>query len=135
MYFSAPGPAGPCRFSGCVSFSERETRILGSSKQVINKDFFSDGISIIMERFKSCLRQTASVNLYHVTNFSLFLSLTVHTSTEKMCSFTPALFVSEDDYRTVQVVETSVTVNNNSPIQDYIHPDHQTQPSLYCLVF
>ena len=26
-----------------------------------------------------------------------------------------------------QVVETSVTVNNNSPIQDYIHPDDQTQ--------
>ena len=24
---------------------------------------------------------------------------------------------------TTQVVETSVTVNNNSPIQDYIHPD------------
>ena len=30
---------------------------------------------------------------------------------------------------TTQVVETSVTVNNNSPIQDYIHPDNQTQPS------
>ena len=30
---------------------------------------------------------------------------------------------------TVQVVETSVTVNNNSPIQDYIHPDDQTQPT------
>ena len=30
---------------------------------------------------------------------------------------------------TTQVVETSVTVNNNnSPIQDYIHPDDQTQP-------
>ena len=27
-----------------------------------------------------------------------------------------------------QVVETSVTVNNNSPIQDYVHPDNQTQP-------
>ena len=27
-----------------------------------------------------------------------------------------------------QVVETSVTVNNNSPIQDYAHPDDQTQP-------
>ena len=25
-----------------------------------------------------------------------------------------------------QVVETSVTVNNNSPIQDYVHPDDQT---------
>ena len=30
---------------------------------------------------------------------------------------------------TTQVVETSVTVNNNSPIQDYIHPDNQTQPT------
>ena len=28
---------------------------------------------------------------------------------------------------TTQVVETSVTVNNNSPIQDYVHPDDQTQ--------
>ena len=26
---------------------------------------------------------------------------------------------------TAQVVEMSVTVNNNSPIQDYIHPDNQ----------
>ena len=24
---------------------------------------------------------------------------------------------------TAKVVETSVTVNNNSPIQDYVHPD------------
>ena len=30
---------------------------------------------------------------------------------------------------TALVVETSVTVNNNSPIQDYIHPDDQTQPT------
>ena len=29
---------------------------------------------------------------------------------------------------TAQVVETSVTVNNNSPIQDYVHPEDQTQP-------
>ena len=28
-----------------------------------------------------------------------------------------------------QVVETLVTVNNNSPIQDYVHPDNQTQPT------
>ena len=27
-----------------------------------------------------------------------------------------------------QIVETSVTVNNNSPVQDYVHPDDQTQP-------
>ena len=30
---------------------------------------------------------------------------------------------------TAQVVETSVTVNNNCPIQDYVHPDDQTQPT------
>ena len=27
---------------------------------------------------------------------------------------------------TAQVVKTPVTVNNNSPIQDYVHPDDQT---------
>ena len=32
---------------------------------------------------------------------------------------------------TAQVVETSVTVNNNSPIQDYVHPDDETQPFDY----
>ena len=31
---------------------------------------------------------------------------------------------------TAQVVETSVTVNNNSPIQDYVLPDDQTQPTI-----
>ena len=30
---------------------------------------------------------------------------------------------------TAKVVETSVTVNNNSPIQDYVHPDDQSQPT------
>ena len=30
---------------------------------------------------------------------------------------------------TAAVVETSVTVNNNSPIQDNVHPDDQTQPT------
>ena len=30
---------------------------------------------------------------------------------------------------TAQVVEMSVTVNNNSPLQDYVHPHDQTQPT------
>ena len=30
---------------------------------------------------------------------------------------------------TAKVVETSVTVNNNSPIQDYVYPDDHTQPT------
>ena len=28
---------------------------------------------------------------------------------------------------TAQIVKTSVTVSNNSPIQDYVHPDDRTQ--------
>ena len=30
---------------------------------------------------------------------------------------------------TAQVFKMSVIVNNNSPIQDYVHPDYQTQPT------
>ena len=30
---------------------------------------------------------------------------------------------------TAQVVEASLTVNKNSAIQDYVHPDDQTQPT------
>ena len=36
---------------------------------------------------------------------------------------------------TAQVVETSVTVNNKSPIQDYVHPNDQTQPTFEPLLF
>ena len=32
---------------------------------------------------------------------------------------------------TAQVVETSVSVNNNSPIQDYVQPNDQTQPTTF----
>ena len=37
-----------------------------------------------------------------------------------------------------QVVETSVTVNNNSTIQDYVHPDDQNSTyfwSNYCIMY
>ena len=30
---------------------------------------------------------------------------------------------------TAEVAETSVTVNNNSPIQDYVNPHDQIQPT------
>ena len=37
--------------------------------------------------------------------------------------------ITSVDGITAQVVETSVTVNNNSPIQDYVYPVDQTQPT------
>ena len=30
---------------------------------------------------------------------------------------------------TAQVVKSSVTVKNNGPIQDYVHPEDHTQPT------
>ena len=36
---------------------------------------------------------------------------------------------------TEQVVEKSVPVNNNSAIQDYVHPDDQTQPTFKTPLF
>jgi len=35
---------------------------------------------------------------------------------------------------TAQVVETSVTVINNSPIQDYVHPDDQIQRTFEIII-
>ena len=37
------------------------------------------------------------------------------------------LAVTKMKMTTAKVVETSVTVNNNSPIQDYVHADDHTQ--------
>ena len=36
---------------------------------------------------------------------------------------------------TAQVVGTSVTVNNNNPIQDYVHPDDQTQLTFEIIMY
>ena len=36
---------------------------------------------------------------------------------------------------TAHVIETSATVDNNSPIQDYVHSDDQTQPTYILLSF
>ena len=36
---------------------------------------------------------------------------------------------------TAEVVETSVTVNSNSPVEDYVHPDDQTQPTFEFALF
>ena len=36
---------------------------------------------------------------------------------------------------TAQVVETSLTVNNNSPTEDYVHPRHSYSTNLLSVVF
>ena len=56
---------------------------------------------------------------------------------EKVCKLPLAIITEKNIIKisltlkmtTAQVVETSVTVNNNSPIQDYVHPNDQTQPT------
>ena len=41
----------------------------------------------------------------------------------------PSTDVIQLTLTTAQVVETSVTVNNNTPIQDYVNRDEHTQPT------
>ena len=57
----------------------------------------------------------------------MMLSNVIVDITIPRCSF--VFGQSRAKMTTAQVVETSVTVNNNSPIQDYVNPDDQTQPT------
>ena len=59
---------------------------------------------------------------YVITNYAFGLGHVLVPSTD-VIQLTLTLRMT-----TAQVVETSVTVNN-SPIQDYIHPDDHTQVS------
>ena len=74
---------------------------------------------------------TRDINTIILLQFFLGLRCSSLTSNPKRRQSQSELYTthfdSEDDYRTV--VETSVTVKNNSPIQDYVHPDDQTQPT------
>ena len=57
----------------------------------------------------------------HVLSFAHYFQV---PATQAMIQLTLTLKMTN-----AQVVETSVTVNNNSPIQDYVHPEDQTQPT------
>ena len=52
-----------------------------------------------------------------------------HDSLTHLTHKTSVLLTLTLKMTTAQVVETSVTVNNNSPIQDYIPMDGRTQPT------
>ena len=64
---------------------------------------------------------------------TLWISFTVASNMSKLWLWRWLLKMT-----TAQVVEMSVTVNNSSPVQDYVHLDDQTQPTFeipYCWVF
>ena len=62
-------------------------------------------------------------------------AVTSNTSSLELYHATCAIYVTSPQpleslkMTTAQVVETLVTVNNNSPIQDHVLPDDQTQPT------
>ena len=57
----------------------------------------------------SSSRQTANLNTYHVTKFSLYFSFTVHYIITNISSFTPVL--SEKLFRTVFICSVSIFTN------------------------
>ena len=95
----------------------------------------------ICERFepRSHSKVESQSELYHVIQLTLTLKLTTaqlpHRLSKRQSPSTTTVlfrttFTQTIKYNslwlwrmtTAQVVETSVTVNNNSPIQDYVHP-------------
>ena len=57
----------------------------------------------------------------------------LNTRKRNAVKFNPGLRANRPSNNRAQVVETSVTVNNNIPIQDYVHPDDQTH-TIVCWV-
>ena len=69
----------------------------------------------------ACSRCKYNLNRYKLEVVSMFWVLIPSTD---VIQLTLTLKMT-----TAQVVKTSVTVNVNSPIPDYVHPDDQTQPT------
>ena len=69
----------------------------------------------------ACSRCKYNLNRYKLEVVSMFWVLIPSTD---VIQLTLTLKMT-----TTQVVKTSVTVNVNSPIPDYVHPDDQTQPT------
>ena len=59
-------------------------------------------------------------------SFSRYLEKQLGTSGNIFRQFSWYLYLG---LTTAQVVEASLTVNKNSVIQEYVHPDDQTQPT------
>ena len=69
--------------------------------------------------------------------YSLFVAKRMHPEMARICIFFRSLLLNIRHYfffvkgMNPGVISKvgEVTVNNNSPIQDYVHPDDQTQPT------
>ena len=64
------------------------------------------------------------------TTNNIATELTNHVNNQSLIPSTDAIRLTLTlEMTTAQAVETSVTVNNNSPIQDYVHPDDHAKPT------
>ena len=92
-------------------------------------DISSQDLHSLQMQLQITLNQLLSLSLLFLTvNFPVFINQSIIPSTD-VIQLALALKMT-----TAQVVQTSVTVNNYSPIQDYVHPDDQTQPTFYFLI-
>ena len=116
----------PCRKTDCFYFKN-----WGNIKKYLTnfhpKVYTVKGLNPRVTAKLSRLSLIARVNV--VLNRTVVVDSDLHF--DNLCGiviFRVKDFDSEDDYR-IQVNETSITVNNNSPIQGYVQPDDQTQPT------
>ena len=68
--------------------------------------------------------------IVRVNDTSRLHALTNHVNNQRLIPSTDVIQLTLTlTMTTEEVVETSVTVNNNSSIQDYVHQDDHTQPT------
>ena len=81
-------------------------------------------------RSKRCAEQNQSITLRRA-----FPPLTNQTNNQSIILSTDVIQLTLTlKMTTAQVVKTSITVNNNSPVEDYVHLDDQIQPTFELLL-
>ena len=99
IYFSSPGPAGPCRFGKSVSFNEREMRILGSSTETNNEErnwMFQNMLTHVIilsgfPTFRGCVSHASGLVFYntHVMAKKERFAHLVSNPASKDCNLSP----------------------------------------------
>ena len=119
------------------------SRIERSRKTLFANCFRSFGKKILRNCCQNCIEEIT--NILRITNLTRIASCSKSLLTNFCRNFSTKCLIETacrnlqksarnfiaitTKKNTHQVVETSVTVNNKSPIQDYVHPDDQTQPA------
>ena len=85
--------------------------------------------TMLMQNFGGTTKSIIKSRLSLIVRVNVVLNRTVVVDSDWRFDNLCGSHLQSLNMTTTQVVQTSVTVNNNSPIQDYVHLEDQTQPT------